>query len=174
MTELSQTRSNIHVEETQFIYGLSEALFQKVGKSINFINEKQYAEKQWFVNGDYSGLVLPYLAIDGLAPVKYDMTIIDAFMFASEVGGAGTTELDIKVATASGGAFATIFSTTPKIAVAAGDYSFVFVGGSGAGLTAPVIGTADIDAGSALRMDVIQSMTGSPRGAGIVLMYRPR
>lgn len=165
----------IQIEESRFKFSVSEFVVQKIGKSINFINKRQHSEKQFFINGNPSQITLPFLGIDGLAFMQYDAEIIDAWMFAQVAGSGGTFELDIKRASTPGGAFTSIFSTTPKIQAAAGNNVWIHLGSIVGSTTAPILASSDVDAGDALRCDVIQAQSGTTfTGGGIVLHYRPR
>lgn len=174
MTDLASVRKMIQLEESQFRFGVSESFAQKIGKSINFINERQHSEKQFFANGRFARVADPKLGVDGLVFVQFDIEIIKVYAFQMVAGSSGTTELDIKYATASGGSFASIFSTTPKFQNGSVDNSWIADGGTLANAVAPVLSSTDIDAGSALRFDIITSQGGNPENCGIVLHYRPR
>lgn len=180
MADLDPERKNIQVEETRFKYAVSESWAQKIGKSINFINDKQHSEKQFFLNGRYAAADIPFLGADGLCIFNYDAEILNVYAFNLEAGGGGTTELDIKRTTASGGAFTSIFSTTPKIASTAGNWAYVGIGDSGTGLTAPVFASVndndcfEVDAGDALRFDILTAQSDRPRSCGVIVHYRPR
>lgn len=184
MTDLAEERKMIQEEESRFKFAVSESWNQKIGKAINFINKRQHSEKQFFLNGYYNSLVVPYLGIDGLVVFNFNAEIINAYAWILGVGAGGTTELDIKKATAPGGAFASIFATTPKFTSAASAYSWCGIGDVVAGATAPVWasvnadGHYEVDAGDALRFDLVSAMTGTttagPRSCGINIHYRPR
>lgn len=180
MSDLSPERKNIQVEETRFKYAVSESWSQKIGKSINFINYYQHSEKQFFLNGRYAAIDLPMLGVDGLCIFNFNAEIFNAYAFNLEAGTGGTTELDIKRATTSGGSFTSIFSTTPKIAYNAGNFVWVGIGETGTGLTAPVFstvnddGNVEVNAGDAIRFDILTAQTTRPRSCGIILHYKPR
>lgn len=175
MVDLPDERALIQTEEAQFKFAVSESMFQKTGKSLNFMLNRTHQEKGWYINGNYSFVSLPFNSVDGFTFFKFDALIVDAFMFVQFAGGGGTTELDIKRATTPGGAFTSIFSTTPKITAAAGNNAWTYVGGVLAGATAPVISTTMVNANDALRCDIITTQTGSTvNGCGLVLIYRPR
>lgn len=175
MSEITGARKNIHQEEVEYLAAVSEATFTKMGGSVNFINNRQHSEKQFFANGRYGiESSYPTLAVDGLTFFQYDAEIIDAWMFVAFAGSGGTTELDIKRATTPGGSFTSIFSTTPKITSAAGNFVWIHVGSAIAGTTAPVLATTLVDAEDALRLDVITAQSGTPITTGLIIHYRPR
>ncbi len=175
MAELPDELQNIHVEETQSRFAVSESIAQKMGSSMNFINNRHHAVKRWDINGNYGAITVPFNSIDGYDFCWKDLTIVEVLMWVQVCGSAGTTELDIKRATASGGSFTSIFSTTPKIAFGAGSGVWVKLLGAGSGLTAPVLTSTDLDEGDALRCDLIQHQTGTAvNGTGIILLHKPR
>ena len=154
---------------------VSEAILSQFAATNNFIHFFQYDTKAFFLNGDYrhgDGQE----AVDGLYVFPFDCTIIKCAMFNMVSGSGGTTVLDVKRATVSGGSFSTIFSTTPKISASAGNNAFILTDGSGAGLTAPVlIGEEfEVNAGDAIRLDILQVQTGYPQNCGLIIYLRPR
>lgn len=172
---LSAVKALIYEEETKYKAGISQQLAQKMGKTNNFILQRMHSEKNFFLNGPYWVIADPQLSIDGLQIFEFDAEIFNVWMFNITPGTSGTTELDLKIATSSGGAFSSIFTTTPKITSAAAANSWVGVGGSGTGLTAPVLisSPVNVTAGSAIRIDKIQSMQGA-ENCGLLVHYRPR
>lgn len=176
-TLVTPARKLIYALGTQFRSAVSEELIQRIGAVSNFISLYQHSEKQFFINGAYSNATVPALGIDGLAVFEFDAEIIDVWMFNLVAGSGGTTELDLKIATTPGGAFTSIFSTTPKITSGAGNN--VWVGAPGGaytppgGATAPVISTINVDAYSAIRLDMLQTQTGG-QNCGLIVHYRPR
>jgi len=175
MTDVAASRKNIQIEETQHRGAVSESLGQKLGGSINLINDRQYDTKPYFLNGPYS-IIGATNAVDGLYIPAFDLEIFDVAMFNITAGSGGTTELDVKKATTPGGAFSTIFSTTPKVTSSAAASTWVRVGDTVTGWTAPILTTSpfNVDAGDALRLDLISAMTGGPENCGLILYYRPR
>lgn len=191
MADITPLRVNLPLPGTQFRSAVSEFLIQSLGESINFINYFQHSEKQFFINGPYGTVVtsFPVAAVDGLVVWNFNAQLISAWMFNIVAGSSGTTELDIKVATSSGGSFSSIFTTTPKIQSTAGNNAWVgnptqiSVGGSytppsytaPAHTTAPVFNTSitnSIAAYSAMRLDLISAQSGA-ENTGILLHYRP-
>lgn len=177
-TPITPSRNDIFIEGAQFRSAISEDLVQRVGSSINFINAYQHSEKQFFLNGPYSAVAVPQIGSDGLVVFEFDAYIIDAWMFNMTAGSSGTTEIDLKIATTSGGAFTSIFSTTPKIAYTAGNNSWVGAPTGGGysppfGTTSPVFSTRNISAYTAMRVDLIQAQTDG-QNCGIIVHYRPR
>ena len=175
MTALAPARTVIQEEETKYRAAVSEATMTRMGQMSNFIGERMHSEKQFFLNGRYNVVATPNLGVDGLAVFEFNAEIIGVWMYNMNKGSSGTTELDIKWTNQSGGAFASIFSTTPKITANAPDYSYVGLGQSGTGLTAAVLSKTTFNAGDALRLDLLSAQSGANvASCGLIIHYRPR
>lgn len=111
--------------------------------------------------------------VDGSTVIPYNAQIINAYAASDTVGTAGTTEIDIQVQTAPGGAWNSIFSTTPKFTStsASGAYTQVVPSPPAqTGVTAPVLSATTIAAGTRIRMNILSVMTlGKDLVAGIQL-----
>lgn len=177
-TLVTPERLLIYAEGAQFRSAVSEELIQRQGAVSNFISLYQYNDKQFFANGRYGIMSsYPQLGVDGLVFMNFNAEIINAWVWNLVAGTGGTTELDIKRATTPGGAFTSIFSTTPKITSSAAanvwaDWQGTVVAPTG--VTAPVVTTVNLNAGDALRLDIITAMTGTPENTGILINFRPR
>lgn len=176
MSDLPESRVFIQTESVRFRSAVSESLLQTVGKMANFLGKRNHQEKQFFINGPYGIATVPATALDGLTFFQFDAEIIDVWAYNIIAGSSGTTEMDIKIADL-GGSFTSIFSTTPKFASTASNNSWVDASGivtPGTGVTAPVLSVTNVDAGQALRFDLITKQGGDPQNCGIVIHYRPR
>ena len=176
MAELPQVKKNIFEEETRFRSAVSEAVAEKLGRSINFINYRQFDERGFYLNGDYSRLgTYPQIAAAGFIIFPFDVEIFDVAMSSVVTGSSGTTELDVLLATAPGGSFTSIFTTTPKITSAASNNTWVRVGQTVTGCTAPVLTSLPfpVNANSAIRLDLISAMTAA-ENASLIVYFRPR
>lgn len=175
MALLADVKRYIDQLEIKYRAAVSEATFSKIGSAINFILHRTHEKKDFFINGRYK-VFNGQVGIDGVCVFEFDAEIFSVYMFNHVAGSGGTTELDIKKQATSGGAYSTIFSTTPKITSAAGNFARIGTGGVVAGCTAPVLTSTplNVNAGEALRIDMLQSQTGSPENCGIIIHYRPR
>lgn len=173
MADVPPLRRNIQTEESRFRFAVSESIIQKAAGSINFINDRQVLKRDLFLNGPYSIVATPQLGVDGLIVFEFDIKIINVFIFSLVPGASGTTELDLKRATSPGGAFSSIFSTTPKVSSTAAANIWAGAGDVVAGVTAPILSTTDLDADDAVRLDLISAMSGG-QNAGLIMIYRPR
>lgn len=118
----------------------------------------------------------PYLVgtfQDGLLPAYQNMTIVDVYVYGLTQGSGGTTEFDVQVGSL-GGAFSSIFTTTPKITSAAASNVWIRQGQTVTGCTAPVIsgGTFAVTANQAIKVDLVSIMTGTPQNCGVVLVLQ--
>lgn len=165
----------ISVQEVKYAAGVSSNSFKKIAGMINFIGHRTHEKKDFFLNGGYSVFV-GQTGIDGICIFEFDAEIFAVYIFNHVAGIGGTTEIDVKKQSVSGGAYNTIFSTTPKIDAAAGNYVRIKTGEVIADMVAPVLITTpfEVDEGESLRVDLIQSQTGEPENCGIILHYRPR
>lgn len=183
MATVLAARSNFDEREVDYRSGLSESFFTKMAQQHVFLNQKHYIIWQFNINGPYYRND-PVLGVEGIFVVPFNAEIFDASITNSVAGSGGTTELDVKRATSSGGAFTSIFSTTPKITSSASNYAFAKIGSSVSGVTAPVLNTAttsdidgklvyEINEGDGLRFDQLESMT-TAQNASLTLYLRSR
>lgn len=181
MPVIAPIRKNIFEEDVRFRASVSEAVGNKIGSSVNFINERQYDVKNFFINGNYGIMsAYPQLSVDGRCWFQNDAYITGILVYSDVPGSSGTTELDIKKSSDGGFSWASIFSTTPKFNSTASGLRHCVVDYVGAtsvtptGFTAPILITNNFNAGDVLRVDIIQKMAGTPQNCGILLHFRPR
>lgn len=191
MSSIPPKRLDIQQEESRFRFAVSESIAFKLGSSINFVNHRQFDQKEFFLNGPYGEVASPpVLGLDGLYVFPFDAEIINIATFNLVNGSSGTTELDVKLATTSGGAFTSMFATTPKIDSSAGDNAFFLAyiiadiptgqswtpnpslptGTSGGILTSVPF---PVSAGNAIRVDLLDRMPGA-ENCGLIIHHRPR
>ena len=108
--------------------------------------------------------------------MPFNAEIIKVISYNMVAGTSGTTELDIKRATSSGGSFTSIFAITPKFSSAAASNVWTDEGTvipTQPGVTKPVLTSVNLNANDALRFDIITAMPDA-QNCGILIMYRPR
>lgn len=179
-TEITPERKNIYIEDVQYRASISEAVGQKLGAGVNFINVAQHQEKLWALNGPYSILGTPQTGVDGAFVPRYNMEIIAIAVYNLVAGASGITEFDIIKHTASGGSGTSIFTTKPSLSYSSGNNSFLvydFINSvaqeNPTGCTQPVVTSVNIDAWDMLTCN-LTSAQASGQSAGILLMMRPR
>lgn len=189
MADVTPLRQNIPLPGSQALGAVSENLIQSLAGTMNFINYFQHGKKEFPLNGPYSGAALPQTGVDGLQVFEFKSQILDVWMYNLVAGTSGTTELDVLVASAPGGTFSSIFTTTPKISWQAGNNVWVGVPNASlvgqqytppaysapANTTPPVLNAAvtnSIAAWSAIRADLKQAQAGG-QNCGIIIHFRP-
>lgn len=184
-------RKLIYYEGSQFRSAVSEDLVQRQAATSNLISLYQYDVLEYKINGPYGdAATLPILGLDGLYIFPFKMEIINVAIFNEVAGSSGTTEVDVKKATASGGPFTSIFSTTPKINSTASaeayalSYNITLTPTTqvfNPNLTPPTGVTPGVlnggapyvmNPGEALRVDLLQGMPGA-QNAGLTIYFRP-
>lgn len=191
MSDLVPRRRNAQVEGCRFQSAVSENLIQTVAADNNFQNYFQLMDKRFNFNGSYGSVSLPVIAADGLDVFEFDSQIIDIWMFVRIAGSSGTTEIDIQVENTPGSGWNSIFTTTPKINFAAGDY--IWVGSVDPALVGSEYnpspsyvppanttqGVLDLSitnlrpAWSGIRCNLVTAQGGAPDGCGLLMRYRP-
>lgn len=169
-TTIVNTSGVLSASTTSLVDGVSIQSVSNVlsSKNIVFTGEMR-------VNGIYGTLTTPALGPDGMIFFSFNATIVNVFAYIKGVG-TGTTTVDLKVATSPGGTYSSIFSTPASFAATAIPFAYVDSLGTaaaGTGVTAPVLSTTSINAGSALRMDLTSVMANADT-VGVVIHYKQR
>lgn len=190
MSIITPERKLIFFESSQFRSAVSEDMIQRQGAISNQNALYTYSVLHYTLNGNYGDVVtLPFTGLDGLYVFPFKMEIINIAIFNNVAGSSGTTELDVKLATSSGGAFTSIFSVTPKVASTASNFAYalsydITLGTSDqiwtvnatppTGVTVGQLTSVPltVDAGDALRVDILDVMPGA-QDAGVIIYFRP-
>ena len=107
MAQLPDIRTNLYEEELSFKKPVSEATFQKMGSSVNFINNRQYDSHTWHLNGNYGAGSGSY-GLDGAFFPLFDMQIVGV-SYMCQVGISNVTTFDILKINAFGATVGSIF-----------------------------------------------------------------
>lgn len=187
MAQLPEVRQNIFEEEVSYTRPVSEFTFNKMGSSINFINERQYLTHSFLLNGNYARGAGSE-GLDGIFVALFDIQLIGISIFNWDSGTAGTTFFDIHKLDSSGTDLGSIFLTTPSITwgndnefgTALYDSSATLVTESktSANVTNGSVGVGpnvlnQLDFGEAYRFDLPSAQSGASN-CGIYIHYRPR
>lgn len=163
----------------QFRASVSEAVGNKIGASVNFINTMQTDTKLWCINGDYYNSFVK-VGIDGVYVCKRNMEIYALSMYNLVAGTSGNTEFDLLRHTASGQAGTSIFSTKPSLNFASGVNSYLakrfydnVVLQNPTGCVQPVLVSALLNEGDMITCSMTQTQFPG-QSAGIELEVRPR
>lgn len=171
MANLPSDRLYVQTESVQTRAPVSENLMQTIGASTNWALDNAYKVIDFRMNGKYANFA-GTLGFDGILPLLKDIEILQLYFYSKTAGSGGVTEVDIKFAAAPGGTYNSIFSTTPKAFPGHAAYSYIGIGQTLSGFTAPVLALNFFNANGAFRFDVLQTMTGDPENIGVVIYYR--
>lgn len=176
MTDISDRKYIIQQEETKFDAAVSESVYTRVGAVTNFLANREVTQADFNLNGKYNIVPTPHIAADGFITYPFDFEIISVMFFTGdEVGSSGTTEVDLTWRPETGGAFQSIFSTTPKITGSAAALRYVRNGGpSVSGMVNPVLSKTTFNAYDYIKLDVLQTRSGSVEGLFVKIFVRPR
>lgn len=182
MPKVQPQRLDIFEEEVRFRASVSEFVGTKIGGAINFINERQVFDKQFFINGPYTLLGFPQLGIDGAISFLFDAEIVGILFFNLVKGTSGTTTFDVRKFTGPntppGGA--SIFSVKPAIASSQPPNAYAVKNFetntdivSGPWATMPSLVSSQLNAGEFLVFDLLSGQVGA-ENCGLILYFRPR
>ncbi len=179
MADLADFRSNAQVEETRYKATVSETTMQKLGASLNFVNNRQFDQHSFNLNGAYQ-LGVGSTGVDGIYPVVLNMELVAVTIYSIDAGVSGTTTFDIHWMSGSGNDQGSIFSTKPSIDSSAPNNAYGIKGliasipdAGGTGITLPVLSKTQFSQGDALRFDIDSAMS-SAQNAGLTFHFRPR
>jgi len=179
MTDITPARDNIQIEEADFKSPFSEAYNFKVGGAVNFINDKQYDQRSFQLNGSYA-LGVGQLGADQIIPLLFNCEIVGFSYWNGSTGVSGSSIFDIHRLTGGDTDAGSIFSTLPEFDSTAADNTYtVYDQANSATVTLPVghtlavLSTTEFNAGDALRLDIDAAMPGASN-AGVYIFLRPR
>jgi hypothetical protein len=181
MSDVSEARINLQQQEISYRAAVSEATFTRVAAALNFVNKRQHDTKNFFLNGPYGLAPAPQTGVDGAYMFLFDAEITGIMMFNLVAGSSGSTTLDVRLRTASGGSSSSIFTVTPSIASTAGNNAFVGISNvptytileNPAGTTAPTLAVTNVNAGDLITLDTVAVQPGA-QNAGLIIYFRPR
>lgn len=175
MSDLAGSRVFVQTESVKTRKPVSENVLQTIGGALNFQTSTNIFQHTWKVNGQYAGYA-NLLGVDNAFIIPVNAQIFQVRFFIETPGASGTTEMDIKYASTSGGSFTSIFTTTPKAISTTPAFSYIEIGGTVTGMTAPVLTTNPflVVKGGILRADLIQSMGSMPYNVSVTIDYYAR
>lgn len=180
MATISPQRILITEQETDYKSAISESLLTRVGATSNFIALRQYDTKDFVLNGLYSKGV-GVVGKDAILSFPYNAELIGLTMFNRRNGTGGTTTLDLKRYTTSGGSGTSIFTTKPAMNTNVGNdawLTYLIEGNStviapALGSTSPFFLTTQVNAGDIIQLVIDSAMTGA-EDCILQLYHRPR
>lgn len=132
-----------------------------------------YITNHWQLNGPYANLTYPLNEVDGFCFFNFNATIIAVWIYNVTPGSGGITQFDLKVAS-PGGSFSSILSTLGSIDSTAAANTWTdsnSVVGPQTGVVKPVLMSANVSAGQALRWDLIQAQTDPVQDCGVIIQF---
>ena len=178
MSNLSEARQDLELEDVAYRASVSEAVANKLGASINFINRRQYDTHSWHINGDYS-TGTGSVGLDGIFVFLFDVEIVGFSYYVGNVGVSGTTTVDVHYLSGGVTDNGTIFSTKPSVTTtaAAGSYTSYNQDSSTTlhnptGHTLAVLSKTTFLAGEAVRLDLDATMS-EANNFQFSIQYRP-
>lgn len=182
MPKIAPQRIDIYQEDVRFKASVSEFVGTKIGGAVNFINERQIYDKQFFVNGPYSIMTFPKLGIDGGVGFLFDADIVGVLFFNLVKGTSGVTKFDIRRFTGpntpSGGA--SIFTVKPELHFTQPNNAYAIKNVltntdivTGPWAVMPTMAVTQLNAGDFLQFDLLDGQVGA-ENCGLVLYVRPR
>jgi hypothetical protein len=182
MANLPESRKDIALEDVAFRSSVSEAVGNKIGSSINFINRRQTDKHDFHLNGAYS-LGVGSTGNDGIFVFPFNAEVVAYSYWVGTIGLGTPTEISIKKLAPGGAVLGELFSVNPTIgpAAASGSFSaFRFLDSFTLALPtghtlAEVADSSDLlfDEGQAVRLDLISAMSGS-QTLQFTIHFRPR
>lgn len=179
MSNLAESRQDIELEDVAYRASVSEAVANKIGTSINFINRRQCDQHAWHLNGDYA-LGAGSTGTDGIFVFLFDAEIVGFSYYNQETGTSGSTTVDVHWLSGGGTDEGSIFSTLPDVDSTASNGTYTVYDqinsttlSNPTGHTLAVLSKTDFVAGDALRLDLDSAMSGADTFQ-LIIHYRPR
>lgn len=179
MAEVTDSRQNIQIPDISFRASVSEAVGSKIGGSINFINNRQFDQHSWNLNGDFSVVAASEVG-DGVFICQENMEIVGYALYIGTNGSTGSSiTCDLHWISSNGTDNGTIFSNKPAIATSAADGSFTHSNirasdnETPTGHTLGVFSKTEFNRHDGIRLD-LDSSTGGASNLQLTIFFRPR
>jgi len=176
---ITDARVNIQQEDVQFRSSVSQAVGNKLGGSINFVNNRQFDQHSWNLNGDFSVIAASDVG-DGVFICQENMEMVGYALYIGTNGSTGSNIIcDLHWISSDGTDNGTIFSTKPSIATSASDGTFTHSNIRAVssevptGHTEGVISKTDFDRHDGIRFD-LDASTGGASNLQLIIFFRPR
>lgn len=179
MADISDARSNIQIEDVQFKASVSEAVGNKIGGAVNFLNNRQFDCHNWNLNGDFSVVQASEVG-DGVFICQENMEIVGYALYIGTNGSTGSSIVpDLHWISPDGTDNGSVFTTKPEIGTSAADGSFTHsnIRASDnevpAGHTLGVFSKTNFDRHDGIRLD-LDSASGGASNLQLTIYFRPR
>jgi hypothetical protein len=174
---VTPAREIFRVGDISYKRSVSEATFNRVAQTNNFIATFQNDIKEWKLNGSYS-VATGITFYDGVASFFTKSEIVGIFFYNGTQGASGSTSFDIRWINSLGVDQGSIFSVLPSISSAASNNTIGFknlVSGtnvSPAGVTLPTFSKTQFLEGESVYLVLTSAMV-SALNCGLTIFYRP-
>jgi len=179
MSNLPEARTDIEIEEVSFRSSVSEAVMQRIGQAVNFINRRQHQIHSFNYNG-LTRLFIDVVGADGVFPCLFDMEIVGLSVFMRRGGSSGNCIINMEYFSAPNVNGGGIFTTKPQISSLGGDFNYLIYNALtetseeiGTGFTAPEFLKTQFDKGDVINC-VIESAMPDSEDLMIMIHHRPR
>lgn len=179
MTQIVPARADIEIEEVSYRASVSEFTFNKIGGSVNFINNRQYDTHRFQLNGSYP-LGAGSTGTDGAYIFLFNCELVGLSIYHGQQGLSGTTYVDLHWLSGGNTDEGSIFTTRPTIDSSAVDFSYSLYDVLNSsdiilptGITSPVFNKVNFNQGDAIRFDLDSAMVGA-RDLSVTIHFRPR
>lgn len=170
-------REIFRVGDISYKRSVSEATFNKVAQTNNFIATYQTDIKEWKLNGSYS-VATGITFFDGVASFFTKSEIVGIFFYNGTKGVSGTTIFDVRWINTSGIDQGSVFSVLPTISSVALNNAVGFknlvtgVNVSPAGVALPTFNKTQFLEGESIYL-VLNGAMVSAMNCGLTIFYRP-
>ena len=179
-SEITPAKNNIFVEETDFKSAISEQLLQKLGGSINFINDKQFSVFDFRFLGNLRPIAT---GEDGAYIAINNFEIVGIAFRCRDCGSSGVTEIDLHKIGTDGTDAGSILTNKIKISSSENNEAGFFTNfvdntsnnAQNAASQMPTMtdSNRNIDAGESIRID-IDAAAAAVKDLIVLVYYRPR
>lgn len=180
MPALADLKKLIFSEEVDRNKGVSQSTWRKIGGVINFLANRTHEVKRFDIFGAYGQLPpsqYPFIFVDGAHVFEFNAEIFNIWVVSyRDVVGTGQTEIDLKLAPNGSEVYSSILTTTAKILSTSALTKRFKLGDVDTGIVAPVMTSTplNVNAGDAIRADLITAQSGIKGALSIIIHFRPR
>lgn len=175
MSNVTSLKNYIQNEAIFTREAVSESVFTSLAEQGNFAMDTLGTNHAFKYNGVYGGNRAFKDYLDGVLIFDWNAEIFEVQVFSGLGGASGTTDIDLQYSIDRGITYNSIFTTTPKIASTAASPTYVGIGETVTGCTAPVLISTpyQVVKGGIIRLKFNTVMQGAAN-LFVTLKYRPR
>lgn len=174
---VTPAREIFRVGDISYKRSVSEATFNRVAQTNNFIATYQTDIKEWKLNGSYS-VATGITFYDGVASFFTKSEVVGIFFYNGTQGASGITTFDLRWINSAGVDQGSIFSVLPSISSTASNNAVGFknlvtsTNISPTGITLPTFSKTQFLEGESVYLVLTTAMV-SALNSGLTIFYRP-